>query len=135
MERELRAAWTEFPDSLTAATSWASFLVNNHRPDEAITVIDQSLATQKENLVALFWLGRVTTAAGKQLDRGEKALRTILASNQLGIDGNPTAANVQFRLGELLAKKGDKPGARQALETALRLNPKLDQARKALKEL
>ena len=135
MERELRAAWTEFPDSLTAVTSWANFLVNNHRPDEAITVVDKALATQKDNVIALFWLGRVTTAAGKQLDRGEKALRAVLASNQLGIDGNPTAANVHFRLGELLAKKGDKAGARGAYETALRLNPKLDQARKALKDL
>jgi tetratricopeptide (TPR) repeat protein len=134
-ERELRAAWTEYPDSLSAVTTWANFLVNNQRADEAVTVIDRSLATHKDNVIALFWLGRVTAAAGKQLDRGEKALRTVLASNQLGVDGNPPAANVQYRLGEVLAKKGDKVGARAAYEAALRLNPKLEQARKALKEL
>ncbi len=135
LERELRAAWVESPDSLAAVTSWANFLVNNKRADEAVPVVDKFLATQKDNVVAQVWLGRVTTAAGKQLDRGEQALRAALASPALGADGNPAPASVHFRLGELLARKGDKAAARQSFETALKLNPKLDQARKALKEL
>ena len=135
VEREYRAAWTEFPDSAPSATSLAGFLANNRRADEALAVMEKFVAKEKDNLTGLFWFGRVATTAGKQLDRGEQALRRVLASSALGVDGNPAPAAVNFRLGELLAKKGDKAGARQAYEAALRLNPNLEQVKKALKEL
>ncbi len=135
VEREFRAAWTEFPDSAASATSLAGFLANNRRADEAFTVMDKFVSKEKDNLTGLFWFGRVATSAGKQLDRGEQALRRVLAAPTLGVDGNPAPVAVHFRLGELLAKKGDKAGARQAYEAALRLNPNLEQVKKALKEL
>lgn len=135
VEREFRAAWTAFPDSAPAATSLAGFLANTHRADEALAVMDKFVSNQKDNLTGLFWFGRVATSAGKQLDRGEQALRRVLASSAIGVDGNPAPVAVNFRLGELLAKKGDKAGARQAYEAALRLNPNLEQVKKALKEL
>lgn len=133
-DKAYRAAATEFPDSLTAVTTYANFLLNNNRADDAFPVLDVYLAKHADDRVALFWIGRTAAATGKQLDRGEQALRSVLASQGAAPPAGPRIAPeaIHLRLGDIAAKRGDKSKARAAYEEAIRINPKFEQAKKAL---
>jgi tetratricopeptide (TPR) repeat protein len=135
-EREDRAAATGFPDSIVAVTALANLLANSNRSDEAFVVVDRYLARKPGDVLALWWVGRAAATTGIQLERGEQALRAVLMAPGVGTDPNlPAPANIHFRLGDILAKKGAKEQARKEYEKALELNPQLDAARKALKAL
>lgn len=136
VEREFRAAAREFPDSLTAVATLANYLATTNRADEAFGSLDAFLARKPGEPLALFWVGRIAATTGKQLDRGEQALRTVLALPGMGKDAAlPAPANVHFRLGDIAVKRGAKEVARREYEEALKLNPKFEPARKALKAL
>jgi tetratricopeptide (TPR) repeat protein len=135
-EREYRAVAAEYPDSLNAALTLVNFLGNAKRSDEAFALLDKAIARKPGDLVLLFWVGRLAAITGGQLDRGEQALRTVLAAPGVGVErGLPAPANVHFRLGDIAARRGAKDRARKEYEKALELNPKLELVRKALKAL
>jgi tetratricopeptide (TPR) repeat protein len=135
-EREDRAAASEFPDSIIAVTTLANLLTNSNRRDEAFALVDRYLARKPGDVLALWWVGRVAASTGMRLESGEQALRTVLVAPGVGRDPNlPAPANIHFRLGDILAKKGAKEQARKEYEKAIELNPQLDAARKALKAL
>jgi tetratricopeptide (TPR) repeat protein len=133
-EREYRAAVTDAPDSSVASVALANYLQSSGRSDEAFATIDRALARHPADPALLFGVGRLAAASGRQLDRGEQALRRLLASGPADTAGAglPAPAVLHFRLGELLVKKGQKNQARKEFETALDLNPRMDAARKAL---
>jgi len=136
VEREYRAAFNDEPDSAVAYATLAFYFVSTKRNAEAFATIDKVLARRPDEPMGLFYLGRVATATGQQLDRGEAALRKYLTIPPNPDDKSralPPAAH--FRLGELLGKKGNNAEARKEYETALQLNPKLEAARNALKAL
>ncbi len=136
VEREHHAAVLEFPDSSVAVFTYANWLATNARADEALVQLERFLARHPGEPSALVWLGRIATTSGKQLDRGEQALRQALTAPIVGVDPNvPVPAMIHFRLGELLIRKGDKGQARKEFETAVKLNPNLDAAKKAMKTL
>ncbi len=134
-EREVRAAYAENPDSASALSSLTTMLLGSKRADEAASTVERFVARHPADLTALLWMGRVAVATGRQLDKGEQALRAVLASPQLGADGMPSAPTAHFRLGELLAKRGANADAKREYETALQLNPRLNAAKKALADL
>jgi predicted TPR repeat methyltransferase len=80
-------------------------------------------------------VGRTAAVSGYQLDRGEKCLRTYIAMPMREDLENPSIAAAHFRLGNILEKKGDTPGARSEYETALKIDPKQKLAREALANL
>lgn len=140
-EKAYRAAATEFPDSLNAVTSLANFLTNNGRGDEAFAPLDRYLSKKPDDRVAMFWVGRTSGVTGRQLDRGEQMLRSVLASHPTA---PPPAGQqvvtvareaIHLRLGDIAAKRGDKAKARASYEEALRVNPNYEQAKRALKAL
>lgn len=136
IEREYRAAANEFPDSSAAYATLAFYFINTKRNPEAFTVIERVLARKPDDPLGLFWLGRVAGATGMQLDRGEAALRRYLSVPVDTADkSRPLPASAHFRLGEILVKRANNAEARKEFETALALNPKLEAARVALKNL
>jgi tetratricopeptide (TPR) repeat protein len=134
-ERAFRAAATAFPDSLNAVTALANFLAGLGKGDDAFGVLDKYLAKHPADRVAQFYVGRTAATTGKQLDRGEQALRTLLAVP--ASDSGPRVApeTIRYRLGDIAAQRGDKAKARAEYEAALKINPKLEQARRALAAL
>lgn len=66
--------------------SFVNFLVNAKRGDEAFALLDKSLARQPGDASLLYMVGRVAAITGKQLDRGEEALGTVLAAPGVGTD-------------------------------------------------
>ena len=136
VEREHHAAVLEYPDSSVAVFTYANWLATNARADEALVHLEHFLTRHPGEPSALVWLGRIASTSGKQLDRGELALRQALTAPGVGMDPNlPAPAMIHFRLGELLSRKGDKVQARKEFEAAIKLNPNLDAAKKALKTL
>lgn len=133
-EKAYAAAVAENPDSLRALNAYVNFLVNNRRADEAFPHVDRYLAKHPTDRVAQFYVGRLAATTGKQLDRGEQLLRSLLVNP---VDSGPRVApeNIHFRLGDILAKKGDKARARAEYEEALKINPNFEPVKKALKAL
>ena len=71
--------------------------------------------------------------SGQHLDRGLASLRLCL-----GLDppkGAPPHSAAEWRLGNILEKKGDAAGARAAYRAALELDPKYAPASDALRAL
>ena len=64
---------------------------------------------------------------------GEQALKTYLASPTP--EKGPPPAIAHYRLGMIYERKGAKGLARHEYQVALQLNPKLEDARKALSAL
>lgn len=134
-EKAYRVATADFPDSARAMTSLAAFLSNNNRGEEAFPVIDRYLAKWPNGRLGLWWVGRTASITGKQLDRGEQALRTVLSSPETENNIRIPRENVHYRLGDIYAKRGDKQKARAEYEAALKINPKLEPAKKGLAAL
>jgi tetratricopeptide (TPR) repeat protein len=113
-----------------------NLLANSNRADEAFALLDRYLTHKPNDLVALFQVGRTAAITGKQLDRGEQALRAVLAAPGVGSDpALPAPASAHFRLGDIAARRGTKDQARVEYEKAIELNPRLEAAKRALKAL
>jgi len=130
VERELRQMVTSYPDSPTVHASLAVFYANQKQFDKAFTVLDQRLRAKPNELLTLYQVGRTAAISGQHLDRGEQALKTYLASPIP--ERGPAPAGVHYRLGMIYEKKGAKDLAREEYRTTLQLNPKHEDALKAL---
>jgi tetratricopeptide (TPR) repeat protein len=86
-------------------------------------------------VTALYQTGRLAALSGQYLDRGLAALRLCLALPPSAEEGAPTVAQVQWRIGNILEKKGEKEAARVAYIKALGANPNFTPAFAALKKL
>ena len=85
------------------------------------------------NLTPHYQAARILLTDDRHLDRAERYLRHYLTVEPEG--GAPTAAHAHWRLGNVLEKLGRKPEALAELETSVKLNPDLDDAKKDLKRL
>jgi len=99
--------------------------------------LDEMLARAERgipgNLTPHYQAGRILLTDGRQLERAERYLRQYLTVEPEG--SAPSAAHAHWRLGNVLEKQGRKPEALAELETSLRLNPDLDEAKKDLKRV
>lgn len=135
-EKEIRGAAAAFPDSLNALTSLVNVHTNANRPDTAFAVLDKYLSKHPDDLTAQFWIGRTAAVLGVQLDRGEKAIKTVMTAPGVGTEtGLPTLWAAHFRLGQIAVHRGNKVLAKQEFEKCLAINPKYEPAKRALKTL
>ena len=111
----------------------ASLYVSDKKYDLAFGEFDTALKLNPDDYAALFQSGRLSAISGQRLDEGLAALRKCLG--QATPEGQPPHAAAHWRIGNILEKKGDKPGARAAYEAALKVDPKFPQAIESLKKL
>ena len=102
---------------------------------QAFAALDRALALDPNFPFALYQVGRTAALSGQQLDRGEKCLRTYIATPVREDLENPSIAAAHFRLGNILEKKGSSAGARTEYETSIRIDPKNKLARESLAKL
>jgi tetratricopeptide (TPR) repeat protein len=132
-ERELLAVKQAYPDSAAAHNQLAAFYANQKQFDKSWAVIDERLKVAPNDMSTVFAVGRTGALSGQNLDRAERALKSYLASPPAT---NPIPpANVHFRLGMVYEKQGKKDLARAEYNTALQINPKLEDAKKALQAM
>src|SRR4051794_36686613 len=100
-------------------------LAHQNRKDwtQAFAALDRALGMDASFPFALYQVGRTAALSGQQLDRGEKCLRTYIAMPVREDLENPSLAAAHFRLGNILEKKGDRPGALDEYQTALAIDP------------
>ena len=111
----------------------AGLYVADKKYDLAFAEFDTALKLNPDDYAALFQSGRLSAISGQRLDQGVVALRKCL--EQVAPEGQPPHAAAHWRIGNILEKKGDKPGARAAYEAALKVDPKFPQAIESLKKL
>ncbi|MDQ6829272.1 MAG: tetratricopeptide repeat protein [Gemmatimonadota bacterium] len=80
-----------------------------------------------------YQLGKTAAMSGQRLDAGEAALKKYLTMPVTR--GNPTPAGAHYRLGMIAERRGNSAGAKAEYETAVSLDPKLEDAKKALAKL
>jgi tetratricopeptide (TPR) repeat protein len=111
----------------------ASLYVHEKKYAEAFGLYEEILRASPDDYAALYQIGRLAAVTGERAERGLAALTRCLA---LPVpDGQPGAAPVQWRIGNLREKLGDKAAARVAYEAALKADPKFAAAAESLKKL
>jgi len=99
--------------------------------------LDQVLARAQQNVpwsrLSSYSAARTILLEGGDLAKAEQWMRYYLAAEPE--PGQPTLAHARWRLGLILEKQGRRPEAITELQTALKLKPDLDEAKKDLKRL
>ena len=116
-------------DPRRGRSAYASLYLADKKYPEAFALYDEVLREKPDDADALYNIGRLAALSGDQLDRGLAALRTLLTLS----GGNN--ARTQLRIGNILEKQGDLPGAKAAYEAALGLDPHLTAAAESLRKL
>jgi tetratricopeptide (TPR) repeat protein len=120
-------------DPAAGRTAYVQIYLQTTEYDKALAQLDEALATQPDDYGSLYAVGRLADISGKFLDRGVASLRRCLEltppSNQ------PSHAVIQWRLGNVLVRRNDTPGARAAYEASLKLEPTFTRVADALKKL
>lgn len=106
---------------------------NDRRFDEAIALFNELLATQPDNYLAHYSIGRLAAEGSIQIEVGEQHLRRCLELPPG--QGEPSHAAVQWRLGNLAERRKDPAAARADYEKALHLDPNFKQAIDSLAKL
>ena len=132
-ENEYRGLIRSFPDSARPVVVLATLLQNRERYAEAFEVIDARLARFPNDTVVIYQLGRAAAISGRELTRGEAALRKFLTL--LGVSDPQSRASAHYRLGMIREKLGDVANARVQYDSAIVLNPRYDEAIAARKRL
>ncbi|AOS46199.1 Tetratricopeptide repeat protein [Lacunisphaera limnophila] len=117
-------------DARRGRAAYASLYSAEKKYAQAFALYEEVLRTQPADDDALFQVGRLAARSGEQLDRGLAALRQLATLPDRAGD-----ARLHTLVGNILEKKGDKPGARAAYETALAGDPQYPQALEALRKL
>jgi tetratricopeptide (TPR) repeat protein len=90
-------------------------------------------AADPTRLGAYYTAGRQLLMDGRELERSEQCFRHYLTREPEF--GWPSHGGAHWRLGQLLEKRGEKSAAIAELETAIKLQPDLADAKKDLKRL
>lgn len=132
-EQTMTALMRAFPDSSSPRIQLAIRQQETRRYDDAYETIKPLLGRTPVNMATLYQVGRISAMSGANLERGEAALRSYLTLTPG--PGDPGHGAAHWRLGMVAEHRGNKIAARTEYETAIRLDPKLTQAKDALKKL
>ena len=111
----------------------ATLYVADKKMVEAFGLFDEALKADPNNYTALYQIGRLSAMTGQRLDQGIENLHKCLALPQPA--GQPGPAPVNWRIGNILEKKGDKAAAKAAYEAAVAIDPTFVPALESLRKL
>lgn len=133
VQREYEAAIATAPDSAVGYYSLGALFQRTERWSDAFMTYERLLKRIPGDRGALFQVARTAALSGRNLERGEQTIRLWLAD--LGDSPTVSIAGAHHRLGQILQHQGKRDAARTEFEQAIRVNPKNDDARKALNAL
>jgi tetratricopeptide (TPR) repeat protein len=116
-----------------AYAALAQIYASQGRLAELDALLAQAEKNVPDDLGAEYRAGRTFLLAGKELARAESYFRNYLGQEPEANEPNAGAAH--WRLGLVLEKEGRKSEAVTELQAAVRLDPKLEDAKKDLKRL
>lgn len=133
-EAAYKAIITALPDTAQGYYSLASFYRRQTRWSDAFATYEQLMKLKPDEVTARAGWGFTAAQSGTNLERGERELKFFLG-NLPAIMATQTIAAAHFRLGQIYEKTGRKELARAAYTEALKINPQLADAKKALDAL
>jgi tetratricopeptide (TPR) repeat protein len=133
-EREFKAAVAAAPDSVNASLTLAAYYANQKRWSDAFAIYDRLLKEKPADVTVHFQYGRAAAIAGENMERGANELKYYLANAPKDAP-IVTVAAAHWRLGMIAEKLGKKDLARTEYQSALAINPKNLDAKKALDAL
>lgn len=132
-EEHARAAQAMAPGRIAAYAALAGLYAHLQRWDDLERILAAAEQAVPENLSAHYQAARTLLGDDREPARAEGLLRKYLT--QEPEVGAPTLAHAHWRLGLVIEKQGRRPEALAEVQTALRLKPDLDDAKKDLKRL
>jgi tetratricopeptide (TPR) repeat protein len=109
------------------------FYQDQERWDDAFAQFDRIARDFPEELEAQFQIGKTAALSGRRIDDGIRALQRYLQYKPKAGEAPPAWAH--FRLGQLHEHQRDRAAAKASYEAALKLDPRLMDAREALTAL
>ena len=131
-EAEYVTLMREYPDSSSPFNRLVNLYQMSRQYAEAFRLIEARTTRMGGDESALYQAGKTAAMSGQRLEEGEAALRKYIAEGRFIL---ATEANARHRLGMILEHRNNAAGAIGEYEEAVRLDPKLEDARKALKRL
>lgn len=122
------------PDSGAGYFGLAQVYARDSKPTEAFATLDAYAKRRPDDRRASFEVGRVAAVTGRELDRGEAALKQFLAAPP-PTTRVTTISATHYLLGRIAEKRGLKDAAREHYREALRINPHSQLAQSALDAL
>lgn len=132
-EKEAREAVKADPGRASAYATLAQICASQGRLADLDALLAQAEKNVPDDFGADYRAGRTFLLAGKELARAESCFRKYLGQEPEA--NEPSAGAGHWRLGLVLEKEGRKSEAIAELQTAVQLDPKLEDAKKDLKRL
>jgi tetratricopeptide (TPR) repeat protein len=111
-------------DAADGRIAFATVYLTEEKFDQTFHEFDELLRQKPDDFFALYQIGRCAALSGVQLDRGSAALqRCLQLPLPAGTDRRTTLANIHYRLGNILEKKGDPAAARAEYAAARQVYP------------
>lgn len=110
-------------DSSQGRVALATLALAEKRYIHAFALFEPILDQSPDDYIALFQYGRCAAISGLNIERGIAALQHYLALQPAEREGLPTREAVQYRLANLLEKKGDRSTAHKLYQDIKRAAP------------
>jgi tetratricopeptide (TPR) repeat protein len=133
-ERELNAAVTATPDSNLAYNRLASFYGRQKKHDDAVATYERLLKVKPDAINARLNIAWNLIQSGKDIDRAEREAKAWFADPPKDAPV-PTVSSAHFILGKVYEAQSKKDAARAEFQAAATINPKNEEAKKALTNL
>jgi putative CocE/NonD family hydrolase len=132
-KQEYRAAIALDPSDPDSYYSLGMLHQTDEEWDEAFATFEAGVR-ETDDLRSLYQIGRTGVFSTRRLDRSKQALEQYIA-REPDSDRLPSVASARWRIGMIYELQGRKDLARREYETALKLEPEMEQAREALENL
>jgi len=134
-EQHARLAMEQNPDRIDGYRWLAYALVLEKRSDDAAKVIAQAEAAIPDDLSPYVYAARAMLREGVELPKAESYLQKYISQTKEPEVNAPRLEGAHWSLALVYEKEGRKPEAKSELESALRLNPNFEPAKRDLKRL
>ena len=132
-EQQYRTAVQETPGDVRPRMALGLLYQSQSRWAEAFDAFEGVLKVQPEHWAAIYQIGRTGALSGQRLERAEECLNRYLGHTPTRDEAPHAGAH--FRLGMILAHKGDVARAREQYEKSMQLDPGNAEVREALGRL
>ena len=134
-EQHARAALDLNPDRVNAYRLLAYVLVVQKHIDEAARIVARAESAVPDDLSPAVYIARAMLRDNVELPKAEAYLKKYLNETKEPEPSSPSLTNAHWILGLVYEKEGRIPEARSELETALKLKPDFEPAKRDLKRL
>ena len=134
-EEHARSALALNPDRIDAYRMLAIVLVLEKRFDDTARLMERAQDAISDDLSPYVYAARAMLRSGLELPRAETYLKKYFTETREPEAGAPLIAGAHWSLGLVYEKEGRTQDARNEIETALRLKPDFEPAKKDLKRL